>query len=160
MDETHVSNKVGSILVIDGSDGKESACSVGDMGSIPGLGRSPGKGNGNPLHFSCLENSMDRGYSPRHGKESYRTGWLRVSLSLFIIVILVLELCSSYFVELYSWKENCNNSYRQNSWVIHWCFWFIKFLLLSLNNLLYTNDRPHQWYDFHADSDDLADKIF
>ena len=44
-----------------GSDGKESACSVGDWGSIPGWGRSPGEGNGYPLQNSCLENSMDRG---------------------------------------------------------------------------------------------------
>ena len=44
-----------------GSDGKESACSAGDPGSIPGLGRSPGKGNGNPLQCSCLEKSMDGG---------------------------------------------------------------------------------------------------
>ena len=44
-----------------GSDGKESACSAGDPGSIPGLGRSPGEGNGNPLQYSCLENSMDKG---------------------------------------------------------------------------------------------------
>ena len=43
-----------------GSDGKESACSVGDLGSIPGSGRSPGEGNGNPFQYSCLENSMDR----------------------------------------------------------------------------------------------------
>ena len=42
-------------------DGKESACNVGDLGSIPGLGKSPGEGNGNPLQYSCLENSMDRG---------------------------------------------------------------------------------------------------
>ena len=41
--------------------GKESACNVGDMGLIPGLGRSPGEGNGNPLQYSCLENPMDRG---------------------------------------------------------------------------------------------------
>ena len=41
------------------SDSKESACSAGDPGSIPGLGRSPGEGNGNPLQYSCLENSMD-----------------------------------------------------------------------------------------------------
>ena len=39
---------------------KESACSAGDVGSIPGLGRSPGEGNGNPLQFSCLGNPMDR----------------------------------------------------------------------------------------------------
>ena len=44
-----------------GSDGKESACNVGDLGSIPGLGRSPGEGNGNPLQYSCLENPTDRG---------------------------------------------------------------------------------------------------
>ena len=44
-----------------GSDGKESACNAGDQGSVPGLGRSPGGGNGNPLQYSCLEDSMDRG---------------------------------------------------------------------------------------------------
>ena len=44
-----------------GSDGKESACSAGDPGSIPGLGRSPGEGNGNPMQYSCLENPMDGG---------------------------------------------------------------------------------------------------
>ena len=45
---------------LDGSDGKESACSAGDSGSIPVSGRSPGEGNGNPLQYSCLENSKDR----------------------------------------------------------------------------------------------------
>ena len=44
-----------------GSDGKESVCNVGELDSVPGLGRSPGEGNGNPLQYSCLENSMDRG---------------------------------------------------------------------------------------------------
>ena len=44
-----------------GSDGKESACTAGDLGLIPGLGRFPGEGNGNPLQYSCLENPMDRG---------------------------------------------------------------------------------------------------
>ena len=44
-----------------GSDGKESACNVGNLGLTPGLGRSPGEGNGNLLQYSCLENSMDRG---------------------------------------------------------------------------------------------------
>ena len=43
------------------SVGKESACNVGDPGSIPGLGRSPGEGSGTPLQYSCLENPMDRG---------------------------------------------------------------------------------------------------
>ena len=43
------------------SVGTESACGAGDVGLIPGLGSSPGEGNGNPLQYSCLENSMDRG---------------------------------------------------------------------------------------------------
>ena len=44
-----------------GSDGKESACNAGDPSLIPGMGRSPGEGNGHPLQYSYLENSMDRG---------------------------------------------------------------------------------------------------
>ena len=44
-----------------GSDSKESVCNVGGLGLIPGLGRSPGGGHGNPLHYSCLETPMDRG---------------------------------------------------------------------------------------------------
>ena len=56
-----------------GSDSKESACNVGDLGSIPGLGRSPGEGNGNPLQCSCLENPQGQrslvAYSPRGLKE-------------------------------------------------------------------------------------------
>ena len=45
----------------DGSDGKESTCNAGDISLIPASGRSPGKGSGNSLQYSCLENSMDRG---------------------------------------------------------------------------------------------------
>ena len=44
-----------------GSDSKESVCNAGDPGSIPGLGRSPEEGNGNPLQYSCLENPMNSG---------------------------------------------------------------------------------------------------
>ena len=44
-----------------GASGKELTCQTGDLGSIPGLGRSSGEGNGDPLQYSCLENSMDRG---------------------------------------------------------------------------------------------------
>ena len=51
-----------------GSNGKESACNAGDLGSIPELGRSPGGGQGNPLQYSCLENPHGQrslaGYSP------------------------------------------------------------------------------------------------
>ena len=45
----------------DGSGGKASVFSAGDLGSIPGSGRFPGEGNGNPLQYSCLENPMDDG---------------------------------------------------------------------------------------------------
>ena len=53
--------EVTNIDFLGGSDGKASAYNVGDLGSIPGLGRSPGEGNGNPLQYSCLENPMDGG---------------------------------------------------------------------------------------------------
>ena len=43
------------------SDGKESPCNAENLGLVPGLGRSPGEGNGHPLQYSCLGNSMDRG---------------------------------------------------------------------------------------------------
>ena len=62
-----------------GSDSKEFACSAGELGSIPGLGRSPGEGNGYPLQYSCLEKSMDReDCSPGklksvHGIANYQT---------------------------------------------------------------------------------------
>ena len=49
------------ILSYGGSDGKAPVCNAGDQGSIPGLGRSPGEGNGSPLQYSRLENPMDRG---------------------------------------------------------------------------------------------------
>ena len=54
---------------------KESACNTGDLGSIPGLGRYPGKGNGNPLQCSCLESSMDKGtwQATVHGIAESRT---------------------------------------------------------------------------------------
>ena len=58
-----------------GSEGKASACNAGDWGSIPESGRHPGEGNGNPLQYSCLENSMDRGVRPAtvHGVTKSQT---------------------------------------------------------------------------------------
>ena len=60
------------------SVGKEAACSAGDPGSIPGLGRSPGEGNGNPLQYPYLENLMDRGawWATVHGVAKSQA-WLR-----------------------------------------------------------------------------------
>ena len=71
-----------------GSDGKESACNVGSVGSICGLGRSPGKGNGNRLQCSCLGNSMNRGgwRAIVHGVAKSQT-WLSDQHFHFISVI-------------------------------------------------------------------------
>ena len=58
-----------------GSNGKASVYNAGDLGSIPGLGKSPGEGNGNPLQDYCLENPMDRGawWATAHGVAKSRT---------------------------------------------------------------------------------------
>ena len=58
---SHFLANLASQVFSGGSDGKEFACNAGDLGSISGSGRSPGGGHGNPLQYSCLENSMDRG---------------------------------------------------------------------------------------------------
>jgi len=68
-----------------GSDSKASAYNVGDLGSILGSGRSPGEGNGNPLQYSCLENTMDRGawWAMVHGvaKQSDMTQGLKIHIT-------------------------------------------------------------------------------
>ena len=73
-----------------GSDGKESAFNAGDLGSIPGSRRSPGEGNGNPLQYPCLENSMDKrslaGYNLWARKESDTTELLTLSFFLTLPV--------------------------------------------------------------------------
>ena len=67
--------KIPTVSFSDGVDGKESACNAGDLGSIPGLGRCPGGGHGNPLQCSCLENHHGQrslvGYSSWGCKDSY-----------------------------------------------------------------------------------------
>jgi len=64
-----------------GSAGKESACNVGDLGLVPGLGRSPGEGKGHPLQYSCLESSMD--YTVHGVAQSDTTQRLSLSIRFF-----------------------------------------------------------------------------
>ena len=64
-----------------GSDGKESACSAEDLDLIPGLGRSPGEGNGNPLQYSCLENPMD-GRAWQATVHGVKNSWTQLSETL------------------------------------------------------------------------------
>ena len=107
------------------SDGKESACNAGDLGSIPGLGRSPGEGNGNPFQYSFLENSMDRGawQAPVHGVTKSQTRlkgqhfhflhciWPRACViselqSLFYFLLMI----SHRMLTLSCILKNCNSS--------------------------------------------------
>ena len=70
-----------------GSEVKVSACNAGDLGWIPGSGRSPGEGNGNPLQYSCLENPMDRGawWATVHGVAK---SWTKLSDFTFSSIII------------------------------------------------------------------------
>ena len=78
-----------------GSDSKESAFNAGDTGLIPGSGRSPGERNGNPLQYSCLENSMDRGawQATVHGPTKIQTRLtehiVAITVSVKIINVLI-----------------------------------------------------------------------
>ena len=80
-----------------GSEVKASACNAGDLGSIPGLGRSPGEGNGNPLQYSCLENPMDGGawWATVHGVAKSQ-----IRLRDFTFTLSILWHCLSLGLEL------------------------------------------------------------
>ena len=69
-----------------GSEVKASVCTAGDLGSIPGSGRSPGEGNGNPLQYSFLENTMD---GVDYTVQGVAKSWTRLSLLLVIQLTLV-----------------------------------------------------------------------
>ena len=85
-----------------GADGKESACNEGDPGLIPGLGRSPGEGNGNPLQYSCLENPHGQrslaGYHPRGRKELDTTEQLSTAQHKSLIKPRALKERELYFI--------------------------------------------------------------
>ena len=105
-----------------GSDGKESACNVGHLGSIPGLGRSPGGGNGNPLQYSCLENP--------YGQRSLAESSIGLALSFrFLLYVELILLCGmkrgvTLFICL--WISSCSNTTVERlffpiKWTLHPC---------------------------------------
>ena len=75
-----------------GSDGKKSACNAGDLGLIPGLGTSSGEGNGNPLQYARLENSMDRGAWPASVHGVVRVGHNYVTNTFTFRTLYVLQI--------------------------------------------------------------------
>ena len=101
---THNMKKIKSGWLLDfppGLDGKESSCNVGNLDSLPGLGRSPGGGHGNPLQYSCLENPHGQrslvGYSPWDRKELDMTEQLSSS-SRMVILPKVVQLFTSEYI--------------------------------------------------------------
>ena len=78
-----------------GSDNKESACNLGDLGSIPGSGRSPGEGQGNPLQYSCLKNPMDEGerWATVHSVAKSQTQLSDLTFTLSSVAQSCLTLC-------------------------------------------------------------------
>ena len=93
-----------------GSDDKASAYNAGDVGSIPGLGRSSGEGNGNPLQYSCLENTMDRGLPQAvvHGVAKSQTQLSDFTSLHFSSLLLHSSLCKSSSLELFHVDVICN----------------------------------------------------
>ena len=97
-----------------GSDGKETACNVGDLGLIPGSGISPGEGNDNPLQYPCLENPMVRGtwQSTVHGIAKSQTWLSNFIITIYIIQVTKKDLLYStgnyiqYLVKIYNRKES------------------------------------------------------
>ena len=96
------------------SDGTESTCNAEDLGSIPGLGRSPGGGHGNPLQYSCLENPHGQrslaGYSPQGHKEPETSEWLSRAhtyiFNIFIFVQCYMNIFSFYFMCCYGLEKH------------------------------------------------------
>ena len=111
-----------------GSDGKASACNAGDLGSIPGSGRSPGEGNGNPLQYSCLENLMDRGtWRGLVGSQRVRHDWAtknamfyqnikcgNILLQLLLIWLFIAVISKTQFLRnfIFKWEINLCQLYR------------------------------------------------
>ena len=93
-----------------GSEVKASASNAGDLGSIPGSGRSPGEGNGNPLQYSCLENPMDRGAweATVHGVAKSQT-----RLSDFTTINFCLSTIVSYFLLILFHFPSAKSSHLQ-----------------------------------------------
>ena len=120
-----------------GSDGKESACSAGDPGSILGSGRSPGEGKGNPLQYSCLENFMDRGtWWAIKSMWSQRVGhnWVSNILRTPVVDILVCMLLFHSWLVICTLKNMLFSEFHFRSLLF---LWFQVHYLLVFSNVFF-----------------------
>ena len=105
-----------------GSAGKESAGTAGDLGSVPGLGRSPGDGNSNPLQYSCLNNYMDRGawQAIVHGVAKSWT-WLTLSwASLVAEMVKNLPVMKETWAQSLGWEDPLEEGMATHSRILAW----------------------------------------
>ena len=102
-----------------GPNGKESACNMGDLGSIPGLGRSPGGEHGNPLQYSCLENPHGQrslaGYGPWGCKELDMPEWLSIAqyICIYIKTTLTYSWIKTTVIKHYKWPKKGGGKRRK-----------------------------------------------
>ena len=98
-----------------GSEVKASACNVGDLGSIPGSGRSPGEGNGNPPQYSCLENPMDveAWWATVHGVAK---SWIRLSDFTFTFTVKFAQtfVYRDHYIYCFEEQKNLPSALRRN----------------------------------------------
>ena len=107
-----------------GSDGKETACNVGDLGFIPGLGRSPGEGHGNPLQYSCLENSPwteEPGRLQFMGSQTVRHDWVTKHLEIVKRSVVCRDLRRERdekvkYIDFLGWWNNSNDIIMVDTW--------------------------------------------
>ena len=109
------------ICKLGGSDHKEFACNAGDLGSIPGLGRSPGGGHDNPFQCSCLENPHGQrnlaGYSLRSRKESGVAEWLTLSHFSLSVCRQLVRGNLNYYESTWTLRSYCGDDLVWTSWL-------------------------------------------
>ena len=129
-----------------GSEVKASACNLGDLSSIPGLGRSPGEGNDNPLQYSCLENPMDEGawWATVHGSQRIGHDW---ATSLSLCVLTIPKICHTRLFVVVIRKKFTKVILRYKGFIVNtkdldfvfWCLsgWLLSSLLPPVLSSLY-----------------------
>ena len=144
------------------SDGKESACNAGDLGSIPGAGRSPGERNGNPLQYSCLENSMDREawWATVHGVAKSQTRLKQLSSNTSSLHLCLMNNYAYLILNVYTDGEGNGNplqySCLENSMDREAWWATVHVVAKSWTQLSATHSDKHSYTFFHSVSQRLV----